>query len=117
MFPSPQTRGYKCHVEYVHFVRRAMRETNERAKEHMEVAASRQKRTYDGHAKDQEFKIDGTLNLIIWNIVSLLGLFLVYGGYFMEIQVTSPLTAASPVNAKGRFHYIFLLLLPPLFTD
>ena len=57
MFPSPQTRGYKCHVEYVHFVRRAMREAHERAREHMEVAASRQKRTYDGHAKDQEFKV------------------------------------------------------------
>ena len=57
MFPSPQTRGYKCHVEYVHFVRRAMREAHERAREHMEVAACRQKRTYDGHAKDQEFKV------------------------------------------------------------
>ena len=47
--------------------------------------------------------MDGTLNLIMWNIVSVAGLVLVYGPYLMDINVTSPLTVDTPVKAKVYF--------------
>ena len=50
--------------------------------------------------KDKQFKMDGTLNLIMWNIVSVAGLVLVYGPYVIDISATAPLTADSPDKTK-----------------
>ena len=47
--------------------------------------------------------MDRTLNLIMWNIVSVAGLVLVYGPYVMDINATSPLTADTPMKAKAYF--------------
>ena len=35
--------------------------------------------------KDREFRMDRSLNIIMWNIVSVAGLVLVYGPYVMKI--------------------------------
>ena len=50
--------------------------------------------------KDNQFRMDRTLNIILWNLVSLLGLFLVYGSYLMDIPNQAAPGVDIPVKAQ-----------------
>ena len=57
VYPDERERDYQCPVSYVEWVRRAMRENFEKAREHLGRAAERQKRNYDERAEPRKFNI------------------------------------------------------------
>ena len=57
MFPPATHTGYQCHTEYVEWVKRAMQDNFERARHHLGVAASRQKRYYDVRTKNRQYTV------------------------------------------------------------
>lgn len=57
MFQGPQEESYGCHVEYVEWVGQALLENFEMARDHLRVAAQRQKRYYDRRVKDRQYGI------------------------------------------------------------
>ena len=56
MYPLENEQEYHCAVGYVEWVRQAMRENFERAREHLGRAAERQKRNYDERAQDRNYE-------------------------------------------------------------
>lgn len=57
MYISPQEEvGYRCATEYVEWVKQALAESHEKAREVLRKSASRQKRYYDKRAQERTFK-------------------------------------------------------------
>ena len=57
MYPSPQYSPYRCHVDYVSWVKSALEDNFERARQQLGVAAERQKWNYDVRTKDRHFRV------------------------------------------------------------
>ena len=56
MYPSPQYDSYRCHTDYVAWVKTALEDNFEQARQQLGLAAERQKRYYDVRTKDKIFK-------------------------------------------------------------
>ena len=56
MYPPTEHQGYRCHIEYVEWVKCALQDNYEKARQQLGVAAERQKRYYDVRTKTQQFK-------------------------------------------------------------
>ena len=55
-YPFPQYDSYRCHTEYMAWVKRALEDNFERARQQLGLAAERQKRYSDVRTKDKSFK-------------------------------------------------------------
>ena len=56
MFPTVEYRGYWCHNEYVQWVKHSLEDNYERARGRLGLAAECQKRYYDAHTKNRQYK-------------------------------------------------------------
>ena len=56
MFPLTEYRSYRCHNEYVEWVRCALEDNYERARQHLGAAAARQKCYYNVRTKAGNIK-------------------------------------------------------------
>ena len=63
MYPSPQYSPYRCHVEYIAWVKSALEDNFERARQQLGVVAERQKRNYDVRTKDRHFQVG---DFVLW---------------------------------------------------
>ena len=70
VFPSAASiQPFQCEVEYVEWVQAAMQQNYERAREHLGMAAARQKSYFDARARGRKFKAgDWVLRLCVPNI-------------------------------------------------
>ena len=55
IYPSLDRPLYTCHTDYVRWVQGALQDSFDRVRDNLKVAAQRQKKVYDGRAKDHEF--------------------------------------------------------------
>ena len=56
MYPSPHYEKYRCHNEYVEWIRRTLQDSFDRARQQLLVASERQKRYYDVRTKDRQYR-------------------------------------------------------------
>ena len=56
MHPPQQYQEFRCHNEYVEWIRRVLQDSYESTKHQLVVAASRQKQQYDARTKDHRFR-------------------------------------------------------------
>ena len=69
MFPPTEYRSYRCHNEYVEWVRCALEDNYERARQQLGAAAARQKSYYNVRTKSRQYKEgDFVLRLYIPNL-------------------------------------------------
>ena len=69
MFLPTEYRSYRCHNEYVEWVRCALEDNYERARQQLGAAAARQKRYYNVRTKSRQYKEgDFVLRLYIPNL-------------------------------------------------
>lgn len=70
MLLDANPRSFQCAVEYVEWVREAMVENHQRAREHLELSASRQKRYFDERARPRGLGVgDWVLRLYPPNLI------------------------------------------------
>ena len=55
MYPSTQYQKYRCHNEYVEWIRHSLQDSYERAQHQLQAVSKRQKRYYDVRTKDRQY--------------------------------------------------------------
>ena len=56
MYPSIHYGKYRCHNEYIKWIRQTLQDSFDRVREQLPIASERHKRYYDVHTKDRQYR-------------------------------------------------------------